>query len=71
MHLFTSEDFSGKLKDVCDEGNPEWVGIKDVYNLPIWEGDKIFLKLIESDETPFFSLKLVYENDVLKEHILY
>ena len=71
MHLFTSDDFSGQMKEVCDEGNPEWVDIKDVYNLPIWEGDKIFLKLIESDDTPFFSLKLVYENDVLKEHVLY
>jgi 8-oxo-dGTP diphosphatase len=71
MHLFTSDDFSGQMKEVCDEGNPEWVDIKEVYNLPIWEGDKIFLKLIESDDTPFFSLKLVYENDVLKEHVLY
>ena len=71
MHLFTSGDFSGQMKEICDEGNPEWVDIKEVYNLPIWEGDKIFLKLIESDETPFFSLKLVYENDVLVEHILY
>ena len=71
MHLFTSDDFSGKLKEICDEGNPEWVDIKEVYNLPIWEGDKIFLKLIEDDNTPFFSLKLVYENDVLKKHILY
>ena len=23
MHLFTSEDFSGNLKEICDEGNPE------------------------------------------------
>ncbi len=71
MHLFTSSDFSGKLMESCDEGNPEWVDIPDVYSLPIWEGDKVFLKLIESDETPFFSLKLIYEGDTLVQSILY
>ena len=29
--------------------------------LPIWEGDRIFLKLMQSD-APFFSLKLEYQN---------
>lgn len=62
MHLFTSESFCGKVKE-CDEGILEWVKISDVYDLPIWEGDKVFLKLIENDDTPFFSLKLVYDED--------
>lgn len=31
--------------------------------LPLWEGDKIFLRLLLDEGTPFFSLKLVYEND--------
>lgn len=63
MHLFTGCDFSGELKE-CDEGTLEWVDKKDVYSLPIWEGDKIFFKLLE-DNMPFFSLKLVYEGDKL------
>lgn len=71
MHLFTCSDFSGTLKESCNEGALEWVDVEKVYNLPIWEGDKIFLRLIEKDETPFFSLKLIYQNGVLKEHILY
>ena len=33
-------------------------------NLPIWEGDKIFLHLLGTDE-PFFSLKLRYEGEKL------
>ena len=71
MHLFTSEKFHGNIKE-CDEGVLEWVNIKDVYNLPIWEGDKEFLKLIENDEQPFFSLKLVYdENNALAESTWY
>ena len=32
--------------------------------LPQWEGDKIFLRLLE-EEAPFFSLKLCYEGDRL------
>ncbi len=61
MHLFTSEDFSGEMKE-CDEGNLEWVEISGVCELPIWEGDKIFFKLME-DDVPFFSVKLVYDDD--------
>ena len=63
MHLFHSTDFSGEIKD-CDEGNLEWVKISDIYSLPLWQGDKIFLRLIEK-EVPFFSLKLVYEGETL------
>ena len=68
MHIFYSDDFSGKLKE-CDEGNLEWVEIKKIYSLPIWEGDKIFLKLIE-ENAPFFSLKLEYIVDKLVNAVL-
>lgn len=69
MHLFTCEKFSGNLVQSCNEGVPEWIEIKKVKNLPIWEGDKIFLDLIET-EAPFFSLKLVYNGDKLVSHTL-
>ena len=68
MHLFHSTNFSGEIKD-CDEGNLEWVKISDIYSLPLWQGDKIFLRLIEK-EVPFFSLKLVYEGETLITAIL-
>jgi 8-oxo-dGTP diphosphatase len=68
MHIFHSEDFSGTVKE-CDEGNLEWVEIKDVYSLPLWQGDKIFLKLIE-EKVPFFSLKLQYDGDDLVNAVL-
>ena len=38
-------------------------------NLPTWEGDKIFLKLLDENSS-FFSLKLVYEGDRLTAHTL-
>ena len=69
MHLFHTEDFSGNLKEDCDEGILEWVDKNEVLNLPLWEGDKIFLDLL-TKTTPFFSLKLVYHGSDLISHTL-
>lgn len=63
MHLFTADGFTGSLCD-CDEGKLEWIDKKKLYELTLWEGDRIFLKLIEEDR-PFFSLKLSYKGDKL------
>ena len=64
MHLFTATGYEGTLKD-CNEGNLEWVPKAKVQELPIWEGDKLFFRLIDDRESPFFSLKLHYEGDTL------
>lgn len=58
MHLFTADGFEGQPIE-CDEGQLEWVDIAQVWKLNIWEGDKIFFRLID-ENVPFFSLKLVY-----------
>ena len=68
MHLYTADGFEGELK-TCEEGNLEWIEKKKLLELPIWEGDKIFLRLLDED-APFFSLKLVYEGDTLMEAVL-
>ena len=69
MHLFTASGWTGELTD-CDEGELEWVPKEKVYDLPIWEGDKIFFRLLEQ-ERPFFSLKLSYDRgDVLRRAVL-
>ena len=68
MFLYTADGFSGTLTD-CDEGVLEWVPKPRMYELPIWEGDRIFLRLLETGE-PFFSLKLVYTGDTLQEAVL-
>ena len=65
MHIFWSDSFSGELI-VCDEGDLEWVQKENVKKLKTWEGDKIFLSLIEAN-VPFFSLKLVYCGENLKK----
>ena len=61
MHLYTATEFEGDMID-CDEGELEWIEKSAVYNLPIWEGDKIFFRLLEERKV-FFSLKLVYDID--------
>jgi len=63
MHLFTADGFQGTIGD-CDEGVLEWIKKSDFAALPQWEGDKIFLKLLE-ENAPFFSLKLVYAGEDL------
>lgn len=68
MHLFTCDEFEGTLSD-CDEGELLFLEKEKLFTLPAWEGDKIFLELILKD-SPFFSLKLVYEGEKLVEHKL-
>lgn len=68
MHLFHADGFSGQLKN-CDEGELQWLPKEQLYSLPMWEGDRIFLDLLEQD-VPFFSLKLVYEGETLVEAVL-
>ena len=65
MHLFTATGWTGRLHE-CDEGVLEWVSREQFRGLPQWEGDRIFLRLIEED-APVFSLKLRYEG----EHLAY
>lgn len=68
MHLYTSDNFSGEIIE-CDEGKLEWVPFEKINSLSLWEGDKIFLRLLK-EKVPFFSLKLVYKNGTLNEAVL-
>ncbi len=69
MHLFTATDFEGEAMP-CNEGVLEWVPKDKLLELELWEGDKVFLRLLNEREE-FFSLKLVYnEKDELIEVVL-
>ena len=72
MHLFTADGHEGELidKNDCNEGELVWVPKSEIKNLQLWEGDKVFLKLLEEREE-FFSLKLRYEGEKLVESVLY
>lgn len=63
MHLFTCDSFSGQPHP-CEEGELAWVDKRALRSLNLWEGDRIFLDLLEQN-APFFSLKLQYQGERL------
>ena len=73
MHLFTCAEggYAGGAEHLpdCREGALEWVPKESVTGLPIWQGDKIFLKLL-ADGAPFFHLELYYDGDTLQRAML-
>ena len=68
MFLYTADGFEGE-PTLCDEGTLEWVPKSEINNLNLWEGDKIFFRLLD-EGAPFFSLKLKYRGDYLEEAVL-
>ncbi|WP_295582519.1 8-oxo-dGTP diphosphatase [uncultured Oscillibacter sp.] len=68
MHLFTAAGWTG-TPHPCDEGELQWIQKTDLLALPLWEGDRIFLKLLDTD-APFFSLKLCYRGERLVRAVL-
>ena len=75
MCLYTADGYEGSLYDEhggmreCNEGVLAWVKKSELESLSLWEGDKIFLRLLAQD-IPFFSLKLRYEGERLMEAVL-
>ncbi len=72
MHLYTADQYEGELS-YCDEGELSWIDKDKVMDLNIWEGDRIFLKLLFED-AGYFSLKLIYDDEgrlVDKELVVY
>jgi len=61
MYLYTATGFSGTLQE-CDEGVLAWQEESAIADLPLWEGDRVFLELLRQD-APFFTLKLCYDMD--------
>jgi len=86
MHLFTADRWEGELAADCNEGNLAWIKKANLpltlsssaennntsteSTIKLWEGDKIFLRLLLDESTPFFSLKLVYVQDELTKATL-
>ena len=68
MYLFTADGFEGDMIE-CNEGDLQWVKREFLEDLPKWEGDRIFLKLLFED-APFFLLTLRYDHGSLKEAVL-
>ncbi len=69
MHLFTCSDWVGELKEDCNEGDLEWIDKRRLLDLTMWQGDRIFLELLDTNR-PFFSLKLTYHGEELVGAVL-
>lgn len=68
MYLFTATGWTGELNLDCNEGELAWVPRGKVLDLPIWEGDEIFLKLLAEDAPPFL-LTLDYRSDTGEDRL--
>lgn len=58
VFVFTADKFRGKLRKSCHEGDLEWIENSRLKELPLWEGDRIFMEWLK--EEAFFSGKFVY-----------
>lgn len=69
MHLFYAAGYTGVLREDCEEGELAWIDKNELLRLTLWEGDRIFLRLLEKP-CPFFSLKLEYLGEQLIRAVL-
>lgn len=68
MYVFTSNDFTGELIE-CNEGDLQWIEKDKITELNTWEGDKVFVDKIHSNNT-FFTIKFNYDGEKLIKYDL-
>lgn len=70
MFLYTADRFEDDGDETrlssCGEGVLQWIPKEKIMDLNLWEGDRIFLKLL-LENAGFFTLKLVYRGEELIE----
>lgn len=69
MYLYTCKDFTGNVLDNCNEGELKWINKSDILSLSLWEGDRIFLPLLDK-KSDIFYLTLKYLDDNLIDYKL-
>lgn len=65
VFVYTASRFEGTL-GACAEGDLEWVSDARFAELPLWEGDRVFLPWLEGSR--FFSAKFTYLDGRLAAH---
>ncbi len=63
IYVYTASNFNGEITK-CDEGDLAWVNKDEVFDLNLWQGDRIFLDTMMK-EPVFFEYDLFYENNEL------
>lgn len=67
VFVFTAKDFEGELC-ISNEGNLRWIPDDELLDLPLWDGDRVFIPLLE--EEGFFSGRFTYREGALVERSL-
>lgn len=65
VFVFTANKYSGELINSA-EGELSWIEDSKILELPLWEGDKIFIPWLEQNK--FFSACFEYKNKTLAKH---
>ena len=60
--IFRIDRFSGTPFTSNEEGSLSWVPIDDLDKLPMWEGDRYFLKLVFDDDPKLFHGYMPYRD---------
>lgn len=68
VFIYTADEYSGSLID-SNEGRLGWIPDDKLFDLNLWDGDKIFIEWLFRDE--FFSAKFTYENKKYISHQVY
>ena len=64
MYLYVATGFRGELTSSCPEGELRWIPKEEITALPLWEGDRYFLKeLIQGTEE--MEMELRYHGEEL------
>ncbi len=63
MYLYRIDKWRGEMIE-CDEGTLAWINKDKIMDLPLWEGDKVFLPYLENSGKPW-KLSLIYEDNRL------
>ena len=65
VFLFEIREFSGELIE-SPEGDLHWIADDDLFDLNLWEGDKIFMRWLDHDR--FFSANFRYLESQLVDY---
>ena len=65
VFVYTVDSFTGKLVE-SNEGDLKWIDNDKLFELSLWEGDKIFMKWLNGSK--MFSAKFVYKDHKLSDH---
>jgi 8-oxo-dGTP diphosphatase len=65
VFVYTATRFTGELGE-CSEGELSWVDDAKIADLPLWEGDRVFLPWLKEER--FFSAKFAYRDGRLASH---